>query len=438
MSETLNPPEAENAAPPGAGGGKRSAYLMPLIILTTLFFMWGFITSLNDILIPHLRNAFSLSYTEAMLIQFCFFGAYFVVSIPASFMLNAVGYQRGIVIGLLVAALGCSGFYPAASLLSYPMFLGALFVLAAGVTILQVSANPYVTVLGPPETASSRLTMTQAFNSLGTTVAPYLGAILIFSQIGVDDVDQVVAGAAPVSDATTVQLPYLGLALAFVVLGVVFHCLSLPRIATDRNSEAGMRPAAYLALLRRYPHLSLGALAIFLYVGAEVAIGSFLINFLGLPAMGGLDESTAANYVAWYWGGAMVGRFLGALVMRVFRPGRVLGFNASCAALLVVVAILADGPVAMYAIILVGLCNSIMFPTIFSLALTGLGTQRGLGSGVLCLSIVGGAIVPLLQGVLADTGGLQGSFVIPVLCYLYIIFYGLRGSTPVDAGSRPA
>lgn len=434
MSETLNPPETENADMPGTDGGGRSAYLAPLIILTSLFFMWGFITSLNDILIPHLRNAFSLSYTKAMLIQFCFFGAYFVVSIPASFMLNAVGYQRGIVIGLLVAALGCFGFYPAASFLSYPMFLGALFVLAAGVTILQVSANPYVTVLGPPETASSRLTMTQAFNSLGTTVAPYLGAILIFSQIGADDVDQVIAGAAPASDAATVQLPYLGLALAFVVLGVVFHCLRLPWIATDRNSEAGMRPGAYLALLRRYPHLSLGALAIFLYVGAEVAIGSFLINFLGLPAMGGLDESTAANYVAWYWGGAMVGRFLGALVMQVFRPGRVLGFNAGCAALLVVVAILADGPVAMYAIILVGLCNSVMFPTIFSLALAGLGTQRGLGSGVLCLSIVGGAIVPLLQGVLADTGGLQSSFVIPVLCYLYIVFYGLRGSTPVDAG----
>ncbi|MBA6292290.1 sugar MFS transporter [Colwellia sp. MB3u-70] len=389
-----------------------------LISLTSLFFMWGFITCLNDILIPHLKAIFDLTYTQSMLVQFCFFGAYFIVSLPAGQLVKKVGYQKGIVAGLLVAALGCLMFYPAASMHSYAMFLSALFVLASGITILQVSANPYVTLLGPTESASSRLTMTQAFNSLGTTVAPYLGGLFILNEAANS------MAAAPSADS--VKVPYLILTAALLVLAAIFAWLKLPHIASAETEEDEVVTGSAW----QYRHLVLGALGIFVYVGAEVSIGSFLINFFGEANIGGLEESQAAKYLTYYWGGAMVGRFIGAAVMQRIDAGKTLAFNAFFAVILVTIAMLTSGSLAMWAILLVGLCNSIMFPTIFSLALNSLGKHTSQGAGILCLAIVGGAIVPLLQGVLADIVGVQLSFVLPIFCYIYIVSYGLIGSKP--------
>jgi FHS family L-fucose permease-like MFS transporter len=401
---------------------------MPLLFLTTLFFMWGFMTSLNDILIPHLRNAFALSYTQAMLIQFCFFGAYALVSLPAGKLLEKIGYQRGIVAGLLIAGLGCWLFWPAAALLSYPLFLGALFVLAAGITVLQVSANPYVAALGPASTASSRLTLTQAFNSLGTTVGPLIGGVLIlgFATTAPE------LGVSSALGADTVQLPYLMLGGLFVMLALVFALISLPVLDIESGANAAVRATGVTAWSFR--QLRFGTVAIFVYVGAEVAIGSFLINFLGESHIAGLSEAAAAPYVGYYWGGAMVGRFIGALVMRSISAGKVLAFNALLAVVLVTLAMFSEGSIAVWSILAVGLCNSIMFPTIFSLAVTGLGPHTSQGSGLLCMAIVGGALLPVVQGMIADASGIQAGFALPVLCYLYICYYGWKGSVPGTPG----
>lgn len=396
--------------------GPDQNYTVPLVWLTTLFFIWGFITCLNDILIPHLKSIFDLNYTQAMLVQFCFFGAYFVVSIPAGALVKRIGYKKGIVIGLLIAAFGCLMFYPAAAVQKYPLFLAALFVLASGITILQVSANPYVTILGKPRTASSRLTLTQAFNSLGTTIAPYFGALLILATAaeGLSEADRLA------HEAQAVQGPYLMLFAALFILAAIFALIKLPHIEHKQDVNA---PGSAWS----YPHLVLGAVAIFVYVGAEVSIGSFLVNFLGEANIAGLAEKDAAHYVAYYWGAAMVGRFIGAVVMQKIAAGKVLCFASVMACVLVAVAMLGQGSIAMWAILMVGLCNAIMFPTIFSLAVKGLGVHTSQGSGILCLAIVGGAIVPLLQGVLADTMGIQLAFFLPIICYCYIAYYGAAG-----------
>lgn len=393
-------------------------YRFALTALTSLFFMWGFITCLNDILIPYLRLLFDLSYTQSMLIQFCFFGAYFIVSVPAGWLIGKIGYQAGIVVGLLIAGAGCVLFYPAAQAEIYGLFLLALFVLASGITILQVAANPYVTVLGDAKTASSRLTWTQAFNSLGTTVAPFFGAWLIFG--GVADPE-----ASGVS-TDTVSLPYFILAATLVVMALVFMRLKLPSMGkVDRNLAVTSGGNAW-----QHRHLVLGALGIFVYVGAEVGIGSFLAIYLSMPEIGGMTTAQASHYISWYFGGAMVGRFIGAAVMQKVSGNRVLMFNALAAVLLLALTMLSSGKLAMWALLLVGLCNSIMFPTIFSLALQNLGRCTGQGSGILCLAIVGGAVLPLLQGMLADRVGVQAAFILPLLCYVYIAFYGLRGYRP--------
>ncbi|MBB1287533.1 sugar MFS transporter [Pseudoalteromonas sp. SR43-6] len=398
-------------------------YSFALTSLTTLFFMWGFITCLNDILIPHLKAVFNLTYVQAMLVQFCFFGAYFLMSLPSGYIVKKVGYKKGIVIGLLIAAAGCILFYPAASLHSYPVFLFALFVLASGITLLQVSANPYVSLLGSPKTASSRLTLTQAFNALGTTVAPSFGALLIL-----DSASE--AFLTPAQNAESVQLPYLLLAAMLILLAGIFAWLKLPDIMSEQKAEAE-KSEAIEGSAWQYRHLVLGAVGIFMYVGAEVAIGSFLVSFLAQENIAGLKENVAAHYITYYFGGAMVGRFIGAAVMQKLPAGKVLGFNATMAIILVIIAMSTSGQLAMWSILLVGLFNSIMFPTIFSLALNGLGKHTAQGSGILCLAIVGGAIVPLLQGALADSVGVQLSYVLPILCYIFIVFYGLRGSKPV-------
>ena len=367
-----------------------------LVIVTILFFMWGLLTSLNDVLIPHLKAVYALTYVQAMLVQFCFFGAYFVVSLPAGMLIKKIGYQKGAVAGLMIAAAGCALFYPAATS-DYAVFLLAFFVLASGITILQVAANPYVTELGDPQTASSRLNLTQAFNSLGTTVAPALGGMLILSGavLGTAELAQLPAAgqlAYRAKEAAMVQGPYLALAAALLALALLFALARLPQIRHADPVASLATDGKASALSHR--HLLLGAIGIFLYVGGEVSIGSFLINFLGEPHIAGLNHAQAANYVSFYWGGAMVGRFAGFAVMRRVSPGKALAFNAACSIALIVVAIFGSGKVAMWAILAVGLCNSIMFPTIFSMALHKLGALTGQGSGVLCMAIVGGALVP--------------------------------------------
>lgn len=405
----------------------KNPYFSSLIALTSLFFMWGFITSLNDILIPHLKALFTLNYTQVMLVQFCFFMAYFIVSIPSGMLVEKIGYQRGIVTGLLVVSVGCLLFYLAAGWFSYPLFLGALFILASGITLLQVAANPYVTILGDAATASSRLTMTQAFNSLGTTLGPALGSALILAATVKSPLELTQLNLTEFADyqrsqADSVQIPYLWLAAILIGIALVFMRLHLPNIRAPKSENSDQLPAAFKMT---WP-LMAGSIGIFVYVGAEVSIGSFLINFLGEAKIAGLEASQAGTYVSYYWGGAMIGRFIGALVMQKYSPAKVLAGHALMAALLVTSAILSEGHLAMYALLSVGLCNSIMFPTLFSLALTGLGDHTGQGSGILCAAIVGGAIVPLLQGVCADAFGIQNAFWVPVVCYLYIVYFGVR------------
>jgi FHS family L-fucose permease-like MFS transporter len=398
--------------------------------MTTLFFMWGFVTVLNDVLVPHLKSIFDLSYAKVMLIQFAFFSAYFIFSIPSAKVLDWIGYKRTIVVGLLTMAVGALLFIPAAAAPSFPLFLCALIVLAAGITSLQVAANPYVAVLGPANTASSRLNLAQAFNSLGTTVGPYLGGLFILSAapISIEIVRQMSPDALQayrVHEAATVKLPYLLIALLLGALAVTIALFKLPPI--PEAEKHGHVPAKNLW---KYRHLVLGCVAIFAYVGAEVSIGSFLINYLGQPDIGNLTAKVAARYVAYYWGGAMVGRFVGSGILQKVRTGTVLGIAAIVAALLVCISMLTFGHFAMWSILLVGFFNSIMFPSIFTLGIAELGPLTGDGSGLLIMAIVGGAILPVLQGVIADNLGIHHAFFLPVICYLYIVFYALKGSKP--------
>ncbi|MFZ4704141.1 MAG: sugar MFS transporter, partial [Candidatus Methylumidiphilus sp.] len=361
---------------------------------------------------------------------FTFFGAYFLMSLPSGKIIAVLGYQRGIVIGLLTAGLGAVLFYPAARETSYPLFLTALFVLASGITLLQVAANPYVAVLGNPATASSRLNLTQAFNSLGTTLAPYFGGLFILTatMLGSDATHSFSPEqlqAFRLQEAASVQLPYLGLAAVLVLLAGVMALLKLPVIA---EVEGHRHKPGKLSDALKHSNLLLGAIGIFVYVGAEVSIGSLLIGFFGQPDIAGLRQSVAAGFVSYYWGGAMLGRFAGSALLQKLNPGKLLGVFALIAFSLVVVAALAKGQLAMWAILSVGLFNSIMFPTIFTLGIKGLGKLTSEGSSILIMAIIGGAIIPLLQGILADAYGIQLAFLLPASCYLYIIYYGFKGS----------
>jgi MFS transporter, FHS family, L-fucose permease len=406
-------------------------YSRPLAIVTTLFFMWGFLTCLNDILIPHLKSIFELSYAKAMLIQFAFFSAYFLFSVPWSRVVNTIGYKTTMVVGLLTMAVGAFLFVPAASVVSYPLFLTALLVLAAGITGLQVSANPYVDLLGKPETASSRLDLTQAFNSLGTTIAPKIGGLLILSSapLAIEALHKLTPQALHVyrvQQAGSVKMPYTVIGIALLLLAVLIGISKLPKIET-----AASRPGEKANdSIWKHPNLVYGAIGIFAYVGAEVSIGSFLVNYFGLPEIAALSAKAAAGFVSFYWGGAMIGRFLGAALLQHFRPGYLLALAAIVAGSLVIASMVFSGHIAMWSILAVGLFNSIMFPTIFSLGEAELGPLSGTGSGLLNMAIVGGAILPVIQGVIADYVGLHHAFVLPVICYLYILFYALSGSRP--------
>ena len=406
-------------------------YTRPLAVVTTLFFMWGFLTCLNDILVPHLKAIFDLSYARVMLVQFAFFSAYFLFSAPWAKIVNAIGYQRTMVAGLLTMALGSFLFLPAASAASYGLFLAALVILAAGITGLQVAANPYVVVLGKPETGSSRLDLTQAFNSLGTTIAPKLGGLLILSgaPLAMVELQRLTPQALHlyrVQQADTVKLPYTVIGITLLLLAGLIGAFKLPKIETAAyNSERTIGDSIW-----KHRNLVLAAIGIFTYVGAEVSIGSFLVNYFESPDIAGYSAETAAGFVSFYWGGAIIGRFLGADLLRRFKPARLLAMSSVLALVLVTSSMLMSGHAAMWLILAVGLFNSIMFPTIFSLGLAELGPLTGSGSGLLNMAIVGGAVLPLLQGVVADHFGIHHAFVVAAICYLYILYFGLSGSKP--------
>ena len=400
----------QTTAPPRASNNN-----LALSVVGALFFMLGFITCLNDILIPHLKAIFNLNYTQAMLVQFCFFTAYAVMSIPMSKLVEKMGYKAGIIGGFLIAALGCILFYPAAASASYSIFLGALFILASGIVLLQVAGNPYVTLLAPKGKESVMLTLIQAFNSLATTVAPPIGAALIF----------VDATASQAERISSVQMPYLGLAGFMILLSVLIGLIKLPdarQIAAEQTESSHDGKSS----VWQYKHMVLGTIGIFCYVGAEVAIGSLMVNVLEHTA--GLDHDKAAGYLSVYWGGAMVGRFIGAGLMNKIAPNKYLAFNASMAVGLLLLAIAAGGgAVTQWALLLIGFFNSIMFPTIFSLGTKGLGKFTGAASGIISTAIVGGALVPVLQGLVIDNVGLMISYVIPAVCYVYIVFFATQG-----------
>jgi MFS transporter, FHS family, L-fucose permease len=422
-------PIATTGSPQPAGDpGSSERYPAALAMVTVLFFFWGFVTVLNDILVPHLKSVFDLNYTKVMLIQFAFFAAYFIFSIPSAKVIDAIGYKKTMVAGLLTMGVGAFLFVPAASIASYPLFLGALMVLAAGITALQVAANPYVAVLGPPETASSRLNLTQAFNSLGTTVGPWIGGLLILGTAENKDAIKNMSAEAlqtfRVQQAASVKMPYIVIGLALVIFAVLIGMFKLPAIpAVEQHGHSE-------GSLWKYRHLILGCVGIFCYVGAEVAIGSFLINYFNQPEIGNLPEVEGAKLVAYYWGGAMVGRFIGSAILQKVKTGTVLGIAAIATTALVLVSMLTTGHVAMWSIILVGFFNSIMFPSIFTLGIAKLGPRTGDGSGLLVMAIVGGAIIPVLQGAIADKIGVHHAFVLPVICYLYIVYYAFAGSRP--------
>jgi FHS family L-fucose permease-like MFS transporter len=418
--------------PPAAVTAEAPVSRRAMAIVTVLFFMWGLLTSLNDILVPHLKAIFELKYVEVMLIQFSFFSAYLIFAMPSGKLIEWIGYKPTIVLGLITMGAGALLFIPAASVPSFPFFLAALIVLGAGITALQVSANPYVAGLGPRRTASSRLNLTQAFNSLGTTIAPFLGGLLILNESPKTGAEMhrllpAELHAYHLQEAAAVKLPYLWLAVAIFTLGVLIAKSALPALAIHRRD-----PAAGGSIWQHRP-LVLGAIAIFVYVGAEVSIGSFLVNYLAQPEIGALPVNSAARYVSLYWGGAMAGRFAGAALLRRVATGKLLGIFAAAASALVFASVLLSGQAAMWSILLIGLFNSIMFPSIFTLAIDGLGPLTGKGSGLLVTSIVGGAIVPVLQGALADQIGIHAAFILPGLCYLYIVYFGLRGSTRPSA-----
>lgn len=399
-----------------------------------LFFVWGFLTELDGALIPYLKGLFQLSNFQAALVQFAFFIAFFVMSLPSSWLLNRIGYHKGIVWGLLIMAMGSILFYPASLLISYPVFLLAVFVLAAGVTLLQVAANPYVSRLGPSEEASNRLNLAQGFNSVAKVIAPLFGSYFILKGL---------EGLAPEAQAKAVQVPYLVLGSLLLLLAIIFYFLKLPEVVEKASDTKGK---SWYEVFQ-YPQLRRGALAIFLYVGAEVTIASFLVIYLSenvFPNLSsfrmyveGLDNPSdqiakfreiGARYLPFYWGGLMVGRLSGAYILKYISSARLLRVAALVSSGLILLFVVSEGYLAMWSLILTGLFLSIMWSNIFTLAIDDLGEDTGVGSGILVAAIVGGALIPPIQGLIADSSvGLHYSFLITLVCFLYIAWYGWKG-----------
>jgi FHS family L-fucose permease-like MFS transporter len=391
---------------------ERKSYVVPLMLMVSLYFGIGFITAMNDILVPHFKDLFHLTNVKALLVQFCFFGAYFVMSVPSGKIVGRIGYKSGIVVALTVMGLGLLLFLPASVVIFYPLFLFALFVVGSGLALLQVAINPYVGALGAPETAASRLNLAGFFNSIATTIAPRIGAAFIF----------IAAGATVAQLAHSVRMPYAILAVCAFAMAIITAFVSLPDLVEKGADKTESDGSAW-----RFSHLRLGALAIFFYVGAEVATGSIMITFLGQPSMGGLTHEMAAKYVSLYWLGAMSGRFIGFFALRWVRAQRALAFVSLLGCLLMLTTVLTQGHVAMWAAVACGLCNSVMWPCIFPLSLAGLGKFTSQGSGILVTMVVGGAVIPEIQGFLADSFGYQRSFVIVLVCYAYLLFFALKG-----------
>ncbi|MBD0825176.1 sugar MFS transporter [Aestuariibaculum marinum] len=429
---------------------QKKNYRTAFIFLTVLFFLWGFITVLVDSLIPRLREVFTLSYFQAGMVQFAFFGAYFLISIPAGYILSKIGYKRGIILGLTIMSTGCLLFYPAASMRVFGIFMLAYFMLAAGMTVLQVAANPYVTVLGPEETASSRLNLSQAFNSLGTAIAPAIGALFILSDKvmkteEIEALDNAARDSYYLNEAAAVQLPFLSIAAFITIIAVIFVFVKLPKVGDTSVSND------YKGVLKN-KNLVLGALGLFFYVGAEVALGSYMVNyFLSLNlaetvrntnfmrtiaewvltsgVANSSDMAVVGVFVTFYWSGAMVGRFIGSYLTKLINPARVLIFFAIGAISMIIISAFSSGLIAMWTLVAVGLFNSIMFPTIFSLALDGLGNDKPQGSGVLCTMIVGGAIIPPAFGFITDSFGFRLAFLLVIISYGFIFYYAYRNKS---------
>jgi FHS family L-fucose permease-like MFS transporter len=395
------------------------------------------LTCLNDLIIPHLKSIFELSYAEAMLVQFAFFSSYFIFSYPSGMLVDRIGYKRALVTGLIIMASGAIGFLPAANLASFPIFLVTLVILAAGMTTVQVALNPYVSIIGPSATAASRLNLTQAFSSVGTFIAPFLGSVFILHSTNpvsperLRSMSDLARSAYRAEQASSVRLPYIGLSFLLVLLAIALATVKLTPRGASADTTRDFRAGAFAEktgppdTIWRHPWLLAAAMGIFTYVGAEVAIGSLLINYMGLPEIGGLPGPTAGKMLMLYWGGAMVGRFAGSALLKRIRTGWILGPAAIVAALLVSFSVLTAGHMALGLMLAVGVCNSIMFPSIFTLGLQDLGPLTSKGSSLMVAAIVGGAIVPLAQGRLADSIGLHLAFLLPVLCYAYIAYLGM-------------
>ena len=413
-------------------GVAAAPYRKSLALLASLFFMWGFITVINNTLLPHLRSVFELNYTQTTLIESVWFIAYGVASVPSAFLIERVGYKKAIVIGLVVMALGALGMVPAARLPSYEITLVALFVIACGIALLQVAANPYVAVIGPPESSESRLTLVQAFNSMGTFFAPYFGGYLILSRTtgGTSLEGTQLTQAERLADAQATQLPYILVAIVLAIIAVVIWRAKLPTLGEDtRRANAEERKKLSLW---KHRNLVFGIPAIFIYLIAEIGVANLFINFAILPEIAGITPAEAANYLVLMWGGMMVGRFAGAFIMRAFPADKVLAVYAAAAFVVMIGAATVHGPLAMWCLILVGLCHSIMFPAIFAMGIKGLGPLTEEASGLLIMAIAGGALV-VVQGWLADVYGLQNSFWLTVACEVYVLWYALWGSKPTNA-----
>jgi len=388
-------------------------YTPALMSLAVLYFMMGFITCLNDTLVPFFKKGFDLNYSESSLTQFYFFLTYGIMSFPASKVVERVGYKNGMIAGFSIAAFGALLFFPASNLHQYFLFLAALFILAIGIVLLQVAANPYITILGPARTASSRLTIIQAVGSIGTTVAPLFGAHFILSRLEQSS-----------ASSQAVKYPYLGIALLLLIIAFIVSKLKLPAIRPASASAPDKGTTSANGVFS-YRNLNLGMWAIFFYVGAEVSIGTFLTNYISDTV--GIPEDKANGYVALYWGSMLVGRLVGYFLLKMLRPPAVLATTAVCALILILVSVTSTGYLAVWTMIAVGLFNSIMFATIFSLSVNGLGKYTTQASGILSTAIVGGAIISLSQGILKDASSWGISFLIPMACYVYIVFYGLNG-----------
>jgi MFS transporter, FHS family, L-fucose permease len=430
VSETAVSSVAPSVAVSGqTSAGVPDAGYLPLFVFA-LFFFFGGVTSLNDVLIPKLKQLFTLSYAEVMTVQSAFFGAYLIISLPAATVVRHMGYMRTAALGLVLMMVGCLLFGPASASGLFQMFLVALFVVAAGITILQIVANPLISLLGPQATVHSRLTFAQAFNSLGTMIFPYIGSVLILGTLATVD-PKVLSGPALMryreQASHVIQSTYLGLAALLLILAVLVWWYR-NHLREQRIDQSGWREAVSLL---RLPRFRFGAMCIFLYVGAEVSIGSLIVNYLMQSDVLGLGPQAAGKHVPFYWGGAMVGRFVGAYLLRVFSPGKVLATAAAGVMCLLLTSALTSGPLSGWSLLAVGLCNSIMFPTIFSLASEGLGPRAASASGIIGVAIVGGAVMPPLTGHAADLLGLRTALFVPATCYAAILAYGIYARRPV-------